>query len=70
MDEILDRLKSFLSKKLALVVSGSAAISYLPILYKQVGVSDNVSLLVIGTLTSIVLWYLKINKDLANGPSN
>jgi len=69
MEEIIGRLKSFLSKKLILVVTGSGAISYLPIVYKQAGVSDNLSLLVVGTLTSIILWYLKINKDMASGPT-
>lgn len=53
----------WLSRKLFLVVSGGLTISYLPIVYKQMGVSDTLSLLVIGTLTSIILWYLKINKD-------
>ena len=65
MDEILNRLTSFLSKKLMLVTGGVGAIAYLPILYKQVGVSDNVALVALGTISAIVMWYCKVNKDLA-----
>ena len=69
MDEIVDRLKSFVSKKLMLVSGGVSAIAYLPILYRQMGVSDNVALVALGTISAIVMWYCKVNKDLANGPN-
>jgi hypothetical protein len=56
-------MRKWLSRKLAVVLLGTGLFSFLPILYKQVGVSDPVSLVALGALTSLLGYYLKINKD-------
>lgn len=66
-------MSKWLSRKLAVVGGGCSLATAVPLLFKQFGVSENVTLAALALVASLTTYYLKANKDskgLESGSTN
>ena len=53
----------WLSRKFVLVAIAHLYFGGIPVLFYKIGISNDVTLLSLGTVAAIVMWYLKVNVD-------
>jgi hypothetical protein len=54
----------WISRKFLLVVLAHVYFGGVPVLFMKMGVANEVTMLSLGTVAAIVMWYLKVNRDL------